>query len=310
MAPDSTPSRGGQLVCLGEALVDLICPDPVSDPAEATRFEVHFGGALSNVAVAASRAGADVTLAGGCGDDQWGAYLRSRLEREGVDLSFGAIVEGVPTAFAFATLDHDLEPTFDIHGDGIDAAIATLSGSEEELVIAAGAIALGSNTLVDESSRAVSERVREGACDSGVPLIFDPNLRPGRWTELERARELCLRFAGDATVLKCNVTEARWLLGEDAASAATAAEELLGLGPELVVVTAGAEALAARGACRVDLTPPQVEVVSPLGSGDVFMGTLAAGLLGGRWEVRGAEAALERAATAGADACTRLGAFE
>ncbi len=46
------------IVCLGEALVDLICPDPVGDPAEAGHFRVHSGGALANVAIAARRAGA------------------------------------------------------------------------------------------------------------------------------------------------------------------------------------------------------------------------------------------------------------
>ncbi|MBA2523367.1 MAG: carbohydrate kinase, partial [Solirubrobacterales bacterium] len=297
------------LVCLGEALVDLICPDPLSDPADARRFEVHFGGALANVAVAARRAGCRVGLAGGCGDDRWGAYLRRRLTEEGVDLSFGGIVEGVPTPFAFATLDEDREPSFDVHGDGIDAAIATLEGRERELVDAAGGVAFGSNTLLDAASRSVTERVRDGARAAGVPLLFDPNLRPGRWRDRDRARELCLASARVATVVKCNLDEARWLIGDEAAGVARAAEELLSLGPELAVVTAGADAIAARGACRVDLSPPPVDVVSPLGSGDVFMGTLAAGLLAGGWELSRAEGAIERAAVAGADACTRLGAF-
>jgi sugar/nucleoside kinase (ribokinase family) len=39
-----------------------------------------------------------------------------------------------------------------------------------------------------------------------------------------------------------------------------------------------------RGAANAEQTSPQVEVVSPLGAGDAFMGALAAGLAGSRRE--------------------------
>jgi fructokinase len=298
------------LVCLGEALVDLICPDPVGEVAQAERFEVHFGGALSNVAVAAGRAGARVALAGGCGDDRWGRFIQGRLEEEGIDTRFQAVLPQARTAFAFATLDADREPDFDIHGAGIDDAIASLRGSEPEIVAAAGAVCFGSNTIVDERSRAVTVAVRDAAVDAGVPILFDPNLRPGRWSNLDRARELTLEVARGATVLKCNRSEGRWLTGLEDAAPGDLAEALLDLSPDLTVVTAGAEAIAARGACTLDLEPPRIEVVSPLGSGDVFMGTLAAGLLAGGWDLDRAAGAIERAVVAGAEACTRLGAFD
>jgi hypothetical protein len=63
---------------LGETLVDLICERPVAAPGEADAFVPHFGGAGANVAVTAARAGADVALAGGAGDDDWGRWLQGR----------------------------------------------------------------------------------------------------------------------------------------------------------------------------------------------------------------------------------------
>ncbi|MGZ5357227.1 MAG: hypothetical protein ACXWE8_12870 [Solirubrobacterales bacterium] len=51
-------------------------------------------------------------------------------------------------------------------------------------------------------------------------------------------------------------------------------------------------------------------MVSPLGAGDCFMGTLAAGLAAGGWRLDDIEPAMVRAAAAGAEACTRLGAFD
>ena len=84
--------------------------------------------------------------------------------------------------------------------------------------------------------------------------------------------------SGVRTSLKCNAAEARWLTGEPDASVDGAAEALLRLGPELVVVTDGTAPAIARGAVRAAVIPPPVDVVSPLGAGDAFMGALAAGL--------------------------------
>jgi fructokinase len=300
---------GKPLICLGEALVDLICPDPVNDPADATRFVVHPGGALANVAVAAARAGAPAALASACGTDDRGRYLRRRLAAAGVDLRFYGELEGVPTPFAFAYLDRDLEPSFEIHGSGIDASIAALAGAEEEIAAAAAAVVFGSNTLVDERSRAVTAAVVAAAGERDVPVLFDPNIRPARWDAIAAARERCLAFAGDVAVLRCNLAEARLLAGEDRLDAADAAAALLELGPALAVVTAGPAAAVARGACTAEATPAAVDVVSPLGAGDAFMGAFAAGLHASEFDLASAEPALAAAVAAGARACTHLEAF-
>lgn len=297
------------LICLGEALVDLICPDPIADRAEAGRFEVHCGGALANVAVAARRAGAPAALASACGDDDRGRLIRSRLEAEGVDLSFYGILRGAPTAFAFAYLDPSLEPTFEIHGAGIEAAIASLAGRGPEIAEGGAAVVFGSNTLVEEGSLAVTAEICDHARRAGMPLLFDPNLRPGRWPDLDAARRRCLPYAREATVLKCNLAEARWLLGDDDLGAADAAVRLHDLGAELAVVTAGTSPAVVRGACDAEAAPPRVELVSPLGAGDAFMGTLAAGLHRAGFVLARAADALEAAVEQGALACRHLGAF-
>jgi len=307
-SPVVSPPAGQPLICLGEALVDLICPDPLRDHARARRFETHCGGALANVAVAAAQAGAPVCLASACGDDDRGRLLRGRLAGHGVDLRYYGVVAGVPTPFAFAYLDPDLEPTFEIHGAGIDAAIASLHGREDEIAAAAAAIVYGSNTLVDARSRAVTEAICDRASTLGAPLLFDPNLRPHRWPDEGSARERCMPHVRTANVLRCNLGEARWLLRDEAVDAGAAAAALLALGPELAVVTAGTSPVAARGACSVDIAPPAVAVVSPLGAGDAFMGALAAGLHAVDFDPGRAGAALSDAVERGARACTHLGA--
>ncbi len=306
----SASSGHKQLICLGEALVDLICPEPLAVGAEPSSFEVHCGGALSNVAVAARRAGAPVALASGCGDDRWGRLLRARLRAEDVDLRFYGVVEGVPTPFAFAFLDESREPAFEIHGEGIDAAIASLAGREAEIAESAAAVVFGSNTLVDQRSRDVTTAVCKRSAELDAPVLFDPNVRPGRWNDLAEARERCLPFLAMANVLKCNAVEARWLLGEEGIEPGLAAEALHDLGPDLVIVTAGTDPAVTRGAYSAEVRPQQVDLVSPLGAGDAFMGTFAAGLHSVGFDLGRAGEALREAVEAGARTCTHLGAFD
>jgi fructokinase len=298
------------LICLGEGLVDLICTDPASDRRHPDSLEIRAGGALANVAVAARRAGAPVALASGCGADRWGRFLIDHLRAEGIDLRFFHGIEDVPTAYAFAFLDPCGEPTFEIHGRGIDAAIASLGGREGEIADAAAAIAFGSNTLVAERSREITADVCRRAREAGVPLLFDPNLRPGRWDDLDRARESCLPFVTTASVLKCNAAEARWLLGTGDVPNEIAADALHDLGPDLVVITDGVEPAIARGAVAAAARPPEVEVVSPLGAGDAFMGALAAGLLAVEFDLSRAADPLQTAVEAAAATCAKLGACE
>ena len=57
-------------LCLGEALVDMICERHVDGLADADGFVPHFGGATANVALtAAQKVRGSAALAGGAGGD-------------------------------------------------------------------------------------------------------------------------------------------------------------------------------------------------------------------------------------------------
>lgn len=296
------------LLCLGESLVDLIRTG--GGAGEPERFEAHFGGALGNVAVAIARAGSPAALAGGSGDDEFGRLLRGRLEREGVDLRWMGVLDEVQTPFAFVRLDAGGEPDFRIHGNGIDAGVAALAGHEDEILATAKGVLIGSNTLVSGPARAVTLGLVAGARARDVPVLFDPNLRPRRWRDPAEALAICREVAAECLLVKANLGEARELLGAPSADAATAAEGLHTLGAAIAVVTDGPRAAAMRGRSSAEATPPPASVASPLGAGDAFMGTLAAGLHAGGWSPESGQEALERATAVAAEACARLGAVD
>jgi len=297
------------IVCLGEALVDLI-----GEPAggEPERFGVHFGGALANVAVAAARSGAPAALFGGVGDDHFGRLLRRGLAAEGVDVAGLQTLPGTATAFAFVRVDGAGDPSFELHGAGIEAGVGALAGGERELLIGASALVVGSNTLTGGAALGVTRAAVAEAGQAGVPVLFDPNLRPGRWRRLEAALERCRELAAEVTVIKANLLEARRLVGAPEAGQAEAAERLLELGPALAVVTSGPSGATARLAGRAAACSepaPAVTRPRPLGAGDAFMGALAGGLHARDWDLDRVAEVLGDAVRAGSEACTRAGAI-
>lgn len=297
------------ILCLGEALVDLICERPVRAFTEADAFAPHFGGALANVAVAATRAGADAALAGAAGDDEWGRWLRSRLEREGVDLRFFELMGGEQTPVAFASFDAAGNPSFQIYGEAIAIAVETVAPRLEQAIDAADALVFSSTTLATAGEREVTLRARELALEQGARVCFDPNIRPNRWGgDARPAAEASRELIEGSFLVRANREEAIAIAGAD--DPHEAAIEIAALGAKLAVVTLGAEGAVVRGACEAEVPAPEIDVVSTLGAGDAFMGTLVAELARLGWDARRADEALPAALAAAAEACTRWAALD
>jgi sugar/nucleoside kinase (ribokinase family) len=294
------------IVCLGEAIVDLVCERELAEPGEADQFVPHPGGALANVAVAARRAGAEAALLGGVGDDAWGVWLREKLWQERVEVEWMETIEDLATPVAFVTFNWEREPSFALYGEGIAPAMRAAAPHLPEAIGKATALVIGSNTLVGEPERELTLRARRAARDAEVPLLFDPNLRPNRWRDMDRAARLCREVLDGAFLVRANEWEARELTGES--DPAAAASSLCALGATLGVVTIGRQGAVMRGASNGEQDSPKVEVVSPLGAGDAFMGALAAGIAAVDWDASRAAEALEVAVDAGARACTGWGA--
>jgi fructokinase len=304
-------------LCFGEAIVDLICQRPVASLAEADAFVAHRGGVSANVAVTAARAGASVALAGGAGDDAWGAWLHDGLDAAGVGLEWFRLAGGQRTAIAFVTLDERGEPTYDLHGDagvvGAGAKAATVARVERRLldaVEATDALCFGSNVLAGKAEAQLAEAARTRALELGRPVVFDANIRLGRWDASSgRAGAACGACVPGAYLVKCNQAEARMMTGETHPERAAAS--LLAAGAQHVIVTLGASGaiLRAKG-LRRDVAGRQAKMRSAVGAGDVFTGVVLAALATTDFYAPAIAAALPEAVEAAARACERWGALE
>jgi len=295
-------------LCLGEALVDLICERPVDDLAEADAFVPSFGGAVANVAIFAARHGARVALGGGAGSDEWGPWLRDRLEDEGVDLQWFQLVPGARTPIAVVTVDGAGEPTYRLYGDGIASVTHALGSRVDEAVEASAALFFGSNTLVGKTEREVTMQARKVALELDRPVIFDPNLRLHRWPSRAEAAASANACVPGALLVRANLAEAELMTGErDPERAASA---ILKAGARLVVLTLGPRGAILRGELDANAPGDEVRMVSTIGAGDALTGVLLARLAATGYYPPAVAASLPAAVHAAELACERWSAID
>jgi sugar/nucleoside kinase (ribokinase family) len=264
-----------RVLCVGEVVVDFVCEQPVASVGEAPSFAPHLGGGAGVATIVAARRGGTVALAASAGQDPWGAWVRDRLEREGVDLEFFAQHEDVATPVAFVTLDPQARPTVAAYGDGRRSTIAMLP--MQAAVDACDALYVTSATLVGEDERAVTLAARERAMAGGKPVIFDPGLQVADWRSASAAVEVLGGCVAGAFLVKAGATEARALTGESDPDAA--ARSLVAAGAQHAVVTLDDGGAVLRGG-GLDRDVPSVPAVpvDTTGAGDVVAGVLIAAL--------------------------------
>lgn len=296
-------------LCLGDALVDLICERPIRTLGEAHTFAPHFGGVVANVAYVAAQSGARVSLLGGVGDDPWGQWLCARLDAVGVDLTRFMLLPERQTPVAFVTVDEDAEPTYVVYGADLASVTQLRDIDVEQAVEESAALFITTNTLVDEAERAVTMRARELALGSDRPVIFDPNLRLHRWHSASDAAASANACLPGALLVRCNAEEALIMTGED--DPERAALSLVKAGARLVVITLGADGAILRGGLRADVDAVKPSrLVSTIGAGDVLMGVLLARLAATGFYPPAVAAGLRDAVAAAARACERWGAVD
>ncbi|TAK65648.1 MAG: ribokinase [Dehalococcoidia bacterium] len=269
--------RAGQLPRAGETLQG--------------EFAMHLGGKGFNQAVAARRLGAEVSVVGRVGDDEFGRRFLAALDREGIDGRSVAIDADAGTGVASIVVDADGENAI------LQAPRANRNLTAEDVEqcpVQAGGVAM----LQIETSMAAAIAFARRARDAGVATLLNPAPAAAVPDELIEL----------ADVIVPNLIEARTLTGiegESVDAAFAMAAELRRRGPRTAVVTLGGD-----GAVVVDerttrrVPAFRVQAVDTVGAGDTFCAALAVALAEGR-ELADAVAF---ACAAGALATTRHGA--
>ena len=266
---------GYDVVVLGEVLVELSSPHPLS---EARDFKLSFSGDALNAAAAAAHAGASVGLVTHVADDELGDALVNRVAELGIATD---LIRRVPGQHGVYFVMQDPDGAHDFVYVRRGSAASKLGPRElpdAELAAARSLLVSGIACAISESSAAAVERAANVVSEAGGLVLYDPNFRRRLTTPDEGAATL-RRIAPLASVVTPSCpADTKPLLGTD--DPAEAAAACLSLGAGAAVVTRGGEgAVLDRGDGPVPVPPASApEIVDATGAGDVLAGTIAARL--------------------------------
>ena len=282
------------IVVFGSINVDLVTRvTKIPAPGETVlgpSYSVIPGGKGANQALAARRAGAQVSLAGAVGADGFAESALALLRADGVDLSAVATVEA-PTGAAFISVDAKGENAIVVAAGANALARASQLAA---LSLGKGDILLLQREVPDVEGEAAAHAARA----RGARVVL--NLAPaGAITESWlRALDVLMMNEHEAQAVSDT-----FQLGErDPVAIARAVDARFGVA---AIVTLGAAGAAAwTGGVQHRVAAPRVTVVDTTAAGDAFTGAFAAALERGL----ALPAAMREGAAAGSLACTLPGA--
>lgn len=252
-------------------------------------FARRAGGKGANQAVAAARAGAQVTFVGRHGDDEFGRTAKGGLRREGIDVRHFRACPGISSGLALII----------VGGRKRENLIAVAHSANDQLTAAdvrAAAVAFAKADAVLcqlEVPLAAVEAAAVLAQRHNVPFLLNP----------APARKLPASLLRRVHTLTPNETEAEALTGAPDTGVAARLLRRRGCGRVLVTLGARGAWLCADGEERL-VRSLRVKPVDTVGAGDCFSAWLAVGIAEGM----AIGPAAERAARAAALAVTRPGA--
>jgi len=258
-----------KILVIGSSNVDLIMKmDRLPDKGETVtdcEFLQTFGGKGANQAVAAARAGGDVTFVSCVGDDHFGKSMVRNYQRDGIQTDYIFTAKGIPSGTALIM----------IGGDG-DNYLSVAPGANYEL----------KKTHIDQIESVIRESdilvLQYEMLTETLEYILEKAIKKTTILNLAPARPLDDHHLKLVSILVVNETEAQFLSGisnVDYDNVVTASDVLHDKGVESIIITLGAKGSyisSPEYTGYVKAFP--VDAVDATAAGDVYCGNLAVGL--------------------------------
>ncbi|WP_440763817.1 bifunctional 2-dehydro-3-deoxygluconokinase/2-dehydro-3-deoxygalactonokinase [Natronorubrum sp. DTA7] len=269
------------IVTFGETMLRLSPPD--SQRLEsANEFEVHAGGAESNVAIAADRLGATATWLSKVPETPLGRRVVGEIRRHGIETDVVWSHRGRQGTYY---LEQAGEPRgTNVIYDRENTAISTAEAREfdiEQIQNARVFFTTGITPALSSTLRETTANMLKAARQGGTTTAFDFNYRNKLWSP-DEARETLTRLFPGIDVLVIAARDARTVLGFEGDPRQLAHK--LGSQYEFttVIVTRGSEgAIGWHDSVVHDQEAYATDTVSPIGTGDAFTGAFIARRLHG-----------------------------
>ncbi|WP_214400931.1 sugar kinase [Pseudonocardia lacus] len=273
------------VVTLGETMALLTPPGRL---VAGSSLVVGIGGAESNVAIGLARLGAVATWISRVGDDDLGRAVVREIRAEGVRV-VADVDADAPTGLMLKEMRGGRPHRVRYYRAG--SAASRLSPAHVDAVAgeirAARVLHLtGITAALGPGPRAAVLHAAAIARDAGVLVSVDVNHRRTLWTD-DAARPALAELVAAVDLVFAGPDEAALVLGRDpgpadAATGASLAAGLAGLGPATAVVKLGElGAVAVGGGAPVHAPTRPIDVVDAVGAGDAFVAGYLAELVEG-----------------------------
>jgi fructokinase len=304
-----------KVLCIGEALIDMICTDRGSRLADGQNFLKKAGGAPANVAAAIAALGGQVDMAAKVGKDPFGQHLIDLLHEMGVNTKWVIQDPNAFTTFAFVSLMEDGERDF-YFNRGADGQLsmtdlAELNLNEYDIVHFGSATGFLPGPL-----QATYIDLLNKAKEAGALISFDPNYRHLLFpNNTESFITQSWHYIQACDFFKLSDEEAILITGLDSVDAAAAA--LRSKTDAVFAITLGKEGtlLSTSNGTEIIASIP-ITAVDATGAGDAFVGAVLYQLLGTMPKdvptlpIESWRSMISNANKAGARTCEYMGAME
>jgi fructokinase len=304
-----------KVLCIGEALIDMICIDKGKPLSKGENFLKKAGGAPANVAAAIAALGGEVDMTAKVGIDPFGQHLVEVLQQMGVGDRFVFRDAQHFTTFAFVSLMENGERDF-YFNRGADAQLSVADISEIDLS-EYHIIHFGSATaFLPGPLQQAYLHLLQLAASLGKFISFDPNYRQLLFGHRKDSFiEQSWWFLKQCHFFKVSDEEAMLLTG--AANVQEAAAQLLSETAAVFAITLGADGTLLGLAGETHTIPSiPVQPVDTTGAGDAFVGAMLYQLQ--QYDIKDRsnlaihhwQKMVENGNKAGARTCQYLGAME
>jgi fructokinase len=262
-----------KILCIGEALIDMICTDKGQSLSNGENFLKKPGGAPTNVAAAIGALGGEVELAAKVGKDPFGNQLIQVMKEFGVETKWMLQDEKYFTTMAFVSLMENGERDF-VFNRGADGQLSNedIAGiNVEDFSI----VHFGSATgFLNGPLKEAYKNLLHTARANNIFVSFDPNYRHLLFpNDTENFIEQSWYFLQNCNFFKLSDEEA--LLITKTKSVADAATMLLEKTTANFAITIGAEGTLFGYKNAIEIIPSiKISPIDTTGAGDAFVGAL------------------------------------